>query len=73
MATGQEALLIETLFQRLAAVEKEVAQLKDLVCPSVVDETSPWYLKHAGQFENDPDFAEMVQLGREIRESDRLE
>ncbi|ETW95253.1 MAG: hypothetical protein ETSY1_31360 [Candidatus Entotheonella factor] len=73
MATGPEALQIDIIAQRLATVEKEVAQLKKFVYPSVADESTPWYLKHAGKFENDPDFDEIVQLGREIRESDRLE
>ncbi len=33
----------------------------------------PWYLKHAGRFSDDPEFQEIVRLGREIRESDRPE
>ncbi len=70
MATQQEFLQIETIDQRLAAVEKEVAQLKSHMQQLATGEAEPWYLKHAGRFANDPDFDEIVRLGREIRKAD---
>jgi hypothetical protein len=70
MATEQESLQIEIIVQRLASVEKEVAQLKQQAQQLTTAETEPWYLKQAGRFANDPDFEEIVRLGREMRKAD---
>jgi hypothetical protein len=68
MATTQVQL--EKIAQRLTDVEKEVAELKEFVQRGVAD-GEPWYLKHAGKFKDDPDFEEIIRLGREIRQADR--
>ena len=70
MATG-EALALESIVERLTAVEQEVADLKECVRQGRHEE--PWYLKHAGKFADDPEFQEIVRLGREIREADMPE
>jgi len=73
MATNDNALDLTTIDHRLATVEKEVAILKQRVERQPGAGNEPWYLKHAGRFADDPDFAEIVRLGREIREADGLE
>lgn len=70
MATGNTEL--EAVLQRLTVVEREVRELKrrlDVQSP----ERDAWYLKHAGVFKDDPEFEEVVRLGREIRSADRPE
>jgi hypothetical protein len=59
---------LPTISQRLVHVENELAQLKRQV-ERLYDQ--PWYLKHAGRFADDPDFQEIVRLGKEIRDADR--
>ncbi|NLX99999.1 MAG: hypothetical protein GXY83_28210 [Rhodopirellula sp.] len=59
---------LATITERLVTVEKEVAELKRRVEHPAVQ---PWYLKHAGKFAGDPEFQEIVRLGKEIREADR--
>lgn len=73
MATEQDLLQIEIIDQRLTIVEKEIAQLKRQTQQPVTDETEPWYLRQAGRFADDPDFDEIVRLGREIRKAGSLE
>jgi hypothetical protein len=55
------------LSDRVAALEAEVAKLKEIVNNSK-DET-PWWKKIAGTFAGDPAFLEAMRLGREYRES----
>lgn len=59
---------VAALEKRVARVEKELAQLKRVVLsPS----TKPdWFQKIAGSFRDDPDFGEILRLGREFRRSD---
>lgn len=66
--TASPTLDLATITQRLVTVENEVAELKRQVQPST---DQPWYLKHAGMFADDPEFQEIVRLGKEIREADR--
>jgi hypothetical protein len=73
MATNDDALDLTTIDHRLATVEKEVAILKQRVEPQPGAKDQPWYLKHAGRFADDPEFEEIVRLGREIREADEFE
>jgi hypothetical protein len=59
-----------TIEERLEKLEAEVAQLKQL---SGVESKKDWLSAVAGSFRDDPDFAEIVRYGREIREADRLQ
>jgi len=53
---------------RVATLETEVRQLKSS-SPTPNKADPKWVLAHAGRFKNDPGFDEIVQLGREYRES----
>jgi hypothetical protein len=55
---------------RLSALENEVAELKKRITPQ---NGASWFSKVAGSFENDPEFDEVVRLGREIRSADKLD
>jgi len=57
-----------TLEQRVATIEREVAELKDRVIHS--EETRPWYERMIGSMKDYPEFEEVVRLGREIRKAD---
>jgi hypothetical protein len=58
-----------TIEERVKALEKEVAELKQRVRkPETMRE---WLERVSGTFENDPDFEEIVRLGREFRQADR--
>ena len=59
-----------TIRDRIEKLEFEVAELKRR---SIVENKKDWLSKVAGSFRNDPDFEEIVRLGREIREADRLQ
>lgn len=60
---------IQSLEQRLTALEKEVADLKRQL-PSNGNFNN-WIENITGSFEDDPDFAEILRLGQEIRRADR--
>jgi hypothetical protein len=51
----------------LETLEAEVAELKRQNAATKDD----WMSVVAGSFKDDPDFAEIVRLGREIRQADR--
>jgi hypothetical protein len=53
---------------RVATLEAEQAQMKQMLS-SVLQKESPWWLKIAGSFENDPTFDEAVRFGQEWRKS----
>jgi len=53
--------------KRLAEVEKEVADLKQLLISAGDDKS--WIERITGTFKDDPDFYEIVRLGREFRKS----
>lgn len=59
----------ETILQRVQKLEAEVQALKE----SKVGEKPErdWLDTMIGSFENDPDFDEIVRLGREFRHADR--
>ncbi len=57
-----------TVEQRLDKLEADVAELRR---QSAGDKKKEWLSKVAGSFRDDPEFAEIVKLGREIREADR--
>jgi len=66
--TASPVLDLATITQRLITVEQEVAELRQHVQQPT---SQPWYLKHAGKFADDPEFQEIVRLGKEIRDADR--
>jgi hypothetical protein len=55
--------------QRLARLEDEVRKIKEQL-GTTSEDGEPWWKSIIGTHENDPDFAEIVRLGREIREKD---
>jgi len=59
---------IEKLEQRIAALEAEVARLKERSGNGQPD-NRPWPEKIFGTFANDPEYEEAMRLGREYRES----
>lgn len=54
--------------ERLAALEREVAELKRQL-PSTEPVVQPWWEITAGTFANDPAFEEAMELGRLYRKS----
>ena len=58
-----------TLEERVAAVEQELAELKQQAKSEPV--RLPWWEKIAGTFANNPEYDEAMKLGREWRESQR--
>jgi hypothetical protein len=59
-----------SLKDRVAALEAEVARLKTKVEGATSSE-KPWWKQIWGAFANDPHFEEAMRLGREYRESSR--
>lgn len=59
-----------TVEERLARVEKELAELKSRVSSAAAPRAN-WIETISGSFKDDPDFAEIVRLGKEIRDADR--
>ena len=66
MATG-------TLEERVAAVEQELAQLKQQLQAETPLSPLPWWEKIAGTFAKSEHYDEAMRLGREYRESLRHE
>ena len=56
------------LEQRVSTLEKELSEIKQMLAKSS-GLKSPWWLKVAGSFEQDPNFDEVVKLGQEWRKS----
>ena len=63
----------ETLEGRLSAVEKELAELKNLVSLKQSKRATPWWEQMFGSFADSDGFEEAVRLGRDYRESLRPE
>ena len=59
----------ETLEDRLAVVENELARLKDLLGTNKASDTPAWWEKMFGSFADSAGFEEAVRLGREYRQS----
>jgi hypothetical protein len=60
----------QTLEERVAILEKEVANLKN----SPAEHTpKPWWEEIRGVFKNDPAYEEAMRYGREWRESQQME
>ena len=58
-----------TIEQRLAQVEKELADLKNDV--RGLRSAGNWIDAISGTFKDDPEFDEILRLGKEIRDADR--
>ena len=58
-----------SLEKRVAALEAEVAQLKQERGNAQVE--VPWWEKIWGTFKDDPDYQEAMRLGREYRQAQR--
>jgi len=59
----------KTIEQRLETVERDLAALKGEVKTRKPDPN--WISAICGTFEGDPDFDEVLRLGRELREADQ--
>jgi len=59
----------DTIESRLAKIERELAILK----AKEARDKSNWIADITGSFKDDPDFEEIVRLGREIRDAERPE
>jgi len=57
----------ETIENRLSRVERELAILKTRL-PA---DKSNWIAEITGAFKDDPDFDEIVRLGKEIRDAEQ--
>ena len=58
-----------TLEQRVAALESEVVRLKDQL--NRAQGSQGWFAAVGGCLKDEPDFEQVLRLGREIRRSDR--
>ena len=58
----------QRLEARVATLEAEIAQMRQILSV-FIQKKSPWWLKVAGSFENDPTFDEVTRLGQEWRKS----
>ena len=59
-----------TIEQRLERVEKELADLKKDV--KGMRPSGNWIDAISGTFKDDPEFDEILRLGKEIRDADRV-
>lgn len=55
--------------QRVAILEREIAELKQRITLAGASDT--WLERVEGSFSDEPDFDEVLRLGREIRQADR--
>lgn len=59
--------------ERLTALEAEVQRLKQQQIVTVSQTDVPWWKRIVGVYKDDPEFLEAMRLGREYRESLRLQ
>jgi hypothetical protein len=55
--------------ERLTAIEKELAQLKQQLAKDKTEPAIPWWEKIFGTFADSEGYEEAMRLGREYRES----
>ena len=60
-----------TIEERLAAVEKEILELKQGKAP--IEPKLGWLEKISGTFKDDPEFGEILRLGQEIRKTEKMD
>ena len=58
--------------QRLAKLEREIEELKKARKTEHSDKNSNWISRITSTFKDDPEFDEILRLGREERKSDML-
>lgn len=58
--------------ERLAKLEKEIEDLKKARQVGQSSKNGNWISKISGTFKDDPDFDEILRLGREERKSDQI-
>ncbi len=63
----------ETLEERMAAMEQELARIKQQLHSQAVPPPIPWWEKIAGTFAESEHYDEAMRLGREYRQSLRPE
>jgi hypothetical protein len=68
MLSQQIADQSQRLEARVATLEAEISQMRQILS-MFTQKKSPWWLKVAGSFENDPTFDEVTRLGQEWRKS----
>ena len=68
MTAPKLALKVAELEKQLVVLTGEVERLKEQVGNEAEPET-PWWEKHWGIFDNDPDYEKAMELGRQYRES----
>jgi hypothetical protein len=61
---------LRQLEERVARIEEELQQIRGLIAKAKEPEI-PWWEQIRGSFKDDPVFAEIVRLGRQIRRADR--
>jgi hypothetical protein len=66
-------MAITSLEERLTAVEKDLAQLKQKLENDKPLTAVPWWQQISGTFRDDPMFDEAMRLGREWRNSQHEE
>jgi hypothetical protein len=62
-----------SLEERVAAVETELARLKERLEQESQVPVTPWWKRVVGVYRDDPEFEAAMRLGREYRESLRPE
>ena len=62
---------VDALEERVTLLEAEAARLKARQATATPEDAAPWWKKLVGIYEGDPDFEEVVRLGREYREAQR--
>ena len=62
-----DAKKIQELKRRLEKLQEDLTELKRQ--RGIVGHAAKWWIDHAGRFQDDPSFEEMVRLGRQYRES----
>jgi len=70
------AMMTQTLEERLAAVESELANLKRLVTAARSDDVQRnpyWRQQVEGSMKDMPGFDELIRLGREWRQSESID
>jgi hypothetical protein len=60
-----------TVEERLAIVEQELAELKKMM-PGLASKPN-WITRITGSFKDDPEFGEILRMGREIRKAEPME